>query len=783
MQKYSKLFATLVPLVLGSFFLEPVDAQEMVTRSVTEERNTDDNDNREDENEQRGVARQLAPSVNADGTSLPGAAPQTFGLVAATAESESLVIEGYEIGTVGAPALPDVQGTRINSGKKTSFVRPEEFPTIVNNNYRQVFATTPGLLISEEPSSPIINIGYRGLDTQRSELSQVLKDGISIKNEQFGFPESHYAPPLDSLERIEFIRGGAALQFGPQPGGAINFVTRLPRTDAPFHFTTRNVYGSDDLFTSYSAVDGTSGPFGYYASFDHREREGFRDANGDYDLNEGSAKLLYDITSDSRVILNFDAYDETHGEPGGLTEVAGPGAILYQANRNASTRLFDRFRLQRYAGSLAYEKDFSAETALTFKAFGGYLSRFSKRQRGGGFGTLPTGPDAATNSIQERKDYTEGAELRLRHDYEFLGGTSTLAGGVYFYHAEQVRTDERGATPDAESGTLRNKNTGETFDGAVFAENRFQFGPFSITPGVRIEHLQQSLDEQVNVSKAGIGQTLDSRSDFSFVPLFGGGLSYIAIPAEQAGAATEVAAGKDGKDVTRTMAAASTATGAPRLEFYGNVSQAYRPRTYGELVPTGANGIVNGDLEEGKSIQYQLGVRGKPLPYLNFDVSGFYYTLDDLVGDISLPGGFSSTGNVGDARFGGVEAGFELDVLALARGGQPSPFGALSLYGNVTLLDAKFTAGPNDGFTPTYAPDYQVKTGLLYRYQEALKVGFIGTMVDDSFADSNNTRERFIPGLHDLGSDRGIQIQSWPFRRHRGRQQPLRRRLLRRDSR
>jgi outer membrane receptor for Fe3+-dicitrate len=62
------------------------------------------------------------------------------------------------------------------------------------------------------------------------------------------------------------------------------------------------------------------GQFGYYAYFDHRQRDGFR-TNGDYDLNAGSAKLVYDVSNDSRLILTADLYDEEHGEPGGLTEV------------------------------------------------------------------------------------------------------------------------------------------------------------------------------------------------------------------------------------------------------------------------------------------------------------------------------------------------------------------------------------------------------------------------------------------------------------------------------
>src|SRR3989338_5426728 len=41
--------------------------------------------------------------------------------------------------------LPDVQGTKINAGKKTSNLHLEELPTITNNNYRQTFVKTPGL--------------------------------------------------------------------------------------------------------------------------------------------------------------------------------------------------------------------------------------------------------------------------------------------------------------------------------------------------------------------------------------------------------------------------------------------------------------------------------------------------------------------------------------------------------------------------------------------------------------------------------------------------------------
>jgi len=732
-------------------FVESSLGQDALTTPVAE---SDGDDAEGDETDSKDDKSRRRRSHKSGGTLNTNDAPwvdatenKSFALTSVeTAEAEAVVVTGsFDIYPVPYPALPPVEGTRINAGKKTSFVKPEEFPTFAGNDYREVMATTPGIVVSEEPQSPIINFGYRGLNSQRSEFMQVLEDGVSLKNEQFGFPETHYTPILDAVERIELIRAGAALQFGPQPGGAINFVMKMPRQDAPFHFTTKNVFGSYDYYRNYTEADGTVGPLGYYFYYDHRQQEGFREANSDYDLNGGSARLVWNVTNDSRFVLTLDAYDEEHGEPGGLRrreEVNPPNSVFVEDDRTATTRFFDRFRLERYYAMLEYQKFFSERTQLDIKAFGGYLTRWSKRQRGGAFGTLPSGPDANTNSIQLRSAYTEGLDARVRHDYNLFNDVSTIAGGIYFYHALQDRRDERGQTPDAEHGTLRNLNTGETWDGAIFAENRFHFGRLSVVPGMRLEFLQQSVDEEVNVSNP-----LHSQADFNFVPLFGLGLDYVLIEGEQIVPAPAIA-GEKGADPKNPPAPMVTTGGPPRVELYGTISQAYRPITYGELVPTGGSSVVNGNLKEGNSLQFEYGVRGKPFPYLNFDLGGFYFTFDDQVGEIILPNGLTSTSNVGDARYIGFEAATELDVLALINGGTPNPYGNLMLYGNVTLLDAEFTSGPNKGNTPAYAPNYQVKTGAIYRYKDTFKIALLGTLVDDEFGDDGDSFEGFIPAYN-----------------------------------
>jgi outer membrane receptor for Fe3+-dicitrate len=194
MSSYPRMFsktnlslgAVCVAIALCSF-VQSTPADEPLAAPATSSEDDDvDGDDKDDKTHRR--RRTASRSVvNAHSTLLANASESLSLAVTSiteTAEAESVIVTGsFDIYPVPYPALPPVEGTRINSGKKTSFVRPEEFPVFPNNDYRDVMATTPGIIVSEEPSSPIINFGYRGLNSQRSEFMQVLKDGVSIKNE------------------------------------------------------------------------------------------------------------------------------------------------------------------------------------------------------------------------------------------------------------------------------------------------------------------------------------------------------------------------------------------------------------------------------------------------------------------------------------------------------------------------------------------------------------------------------------------------------------------------
>jgi Fe(3+) dicitrate transport protein len=614
------------------------------------------------------------------------------------------------------PFLPPVQGARINAGKKSVNIDLGKMPEISNNNYRQALAMTPGLVLAEDVT-PLLSVGYRGLNPYRSQFTQVLKDGIPITMDMFGYPEAYYTPPLDGVDRIEFLHGGASLMYGPQPGGSLNYISPRPRANEKIVFHPRNIVGSDNLYSTYNSIDGTIDRVGYHSYFHHRQTNGFRKANSDLDLFAGSAKFVVDPFSHSRWIVNADAYTEEHGEAGGLTLATGPNAVNYSSDRNASSRLFDRFRLDRAFGSVGWERDFSETLHLVVQGWNRYNYRLSRRQLGGGFGTVATGPNAAHNAIQLQRFYNSGLDARLRRDWSWGGNTNSLAAGGTFYYTHSPRTDKLGATPDAKDGALQSKTSRNVYYTPLFVENLFRFGKLSVTPGVRLENVWQHVDEEVNIAKTAAGIPLGDRSEYAFVPLLGLGAEYAV---------------------------------KPRTTIYGNLSQSYRPKLFTESVPTEPNTVINADLEEGKSWQAEFGVRSNPHSYMSWDVSAFMLDFTDQIGAVTLGNGTSSLENVGDATHKGVEAAFQIDLLALTDAVRSSKslgrFGSFSVYGNLMLLDAEFVAGPQKGKTPQHAPDFIYRTGAIYSKGDRVRLAMLGTFNGEQFADDNNTQLFRVPG-------------------------------------
>lgn len=587
------------------------------------------------------------------------------------------------------PFLPDVSGANIYQGKKTTTTVLENLPAIQNNNYRQGFSQMPGLLVSEQQTPGHVNMNYRGVgDPHESGFLLTLKDGIPILSDWFGYSTAYYTPPLEAVERIELIRGGSALLYGPQPGPVLNYVTPMPPDDTGLTASTRQIFGSYGLYSTHNGFGGTSGPWGYLGYFNHRQANGPRE-NADFKVMSGDLKTVLKTNPAAQWILDLTAYDSESGEPGRLTQAQ------YTANRDLPRTPDDRIWIERYVPSLTYERELSEETLLTVKSWGGYQDRFSRRQ---------TGSQA---NLDRQEFIFFGTDARVRHLWQAWENQHALTGGFAVYTADSPRSRERGVSTVTTSGAARFHLDRSTQYGAFFLENLFRFGRWGVIPAFRLETLAMNVEENSNVD---VTRPLGQDSFVDVVPLAGLGLTYEA---------------------------------TPKNTLYANVSQGYKPKTYDDLVnPTSNTQRAPSDLGESRVWNYEAGIRGNPLPWLTYDTSLFFIDYDNFMETQTLASGNTERSNSGRAQYKGWEGWAEADLLGLWDSLTGSElgrrWGELALSGGVSLLDAKFVGGTNNGKRPAYSPSYTVKSGLVYRLPGKVKLSLTNQFLGDHFWQDSN---------------------------------------------
>ncbi len=596
--------------------------------------------------------------------------------------------------------LPETQGAKIYAGKKTSVAVMEEMPEIVDQDIREAYITIPGVNVAEMAIPSITNITYRGLgDPHESGAILTLKNGIPLDSDWFGYPTIYYTPPIESVEKIEFIRGGGALLYGPQPGPVINYVTYLPRTDTQFGGRTQVIGGSHGLISNYTAFSGTVDGLGYLADFGVQSANGARE-NSDYLVLTGDLTLTHQINEKGNLRFDFTGYSSQSGEAGTLTQAQ------YDSDRYLTTRAYNRIWVDKYFPVLTYSHAFTEDSLLEVKTWGGYQDRFSRRATGGG---------VTTTNLDRREFYSYGLDTRYLRNWSGAGSDdNTLTAGFTFYYADAPRTRETGFSTGT-TGTPVFKVANETLYGAVFAENIFRFGDFAVIPSFRLDVPSITSDEEYN-NNPTITRALYDNNVTSVVPLGGLGFTWDYVDNNQA---------------------------------YLNLSTSYTPKSYGDLGNPTSNGprVTNNDVAY--NYQVELGSRGTPLPYLAYDASIFFNRLTGIVESQTTLAGNVIQANAGDANYFGAEAAGSFDLIGFLdhRNGTSNvdQMGHLNFFANTSLLSAKFTSGQFDGNIPRYAPTMMWKWGAVWDWKDTLKTSLTGQYVSKQYWQDSNTSNGSVP--------------------------------------
>lgn len=595
------------------------------------------------------------------------------------------------------PLLPNnmksIEEGKVFSGKKTTVVDLTEQPTFVEPNLRQIFSRIAGLFVSDQKIPSIYNVNYRGLgNPHESEFVAFFQDGVPLASDLFGYPTIYYLPSAQRIERVEFVRGGSGLLYGPQIGPTINFITRRADAQAESGALTEHSLGSDGFYSTYNEARWSNGEFGLMASYDHRNADGPR-RNEDFEVNSGYFGLDFAGIDDIRIGLDLNLYQSDSGEAGRLSTAE------FKQNRDLTKTPFNRVEIDRVIATLNYEQQLRQDATLNARLWHSYQDRFSRRSAA----FIDPANEPATTNIDQQEFKTYGFDARFAQTW---GGNHALTLGTTLYQTDSPRTRHR--SPDIRSNAQRSEDM--VFDqdreigySAVFIENLFRFGNLSVAPAIRYERVNYDLFEPLKQA------SLD----------------------------------RDPVDVDVTESSLLMGLGAMlkigrTSEAYLNISESYRPLRFDDLAnPTAELAAENGP-DISQAMNYEIGLRGSPISGLLFDVSLFRIDFDDKIEQIQVNVSDVLRVNSGDSRHQGMEFSVEYDLFT---GRQTAS--SLVTFVNGSLLDAEITQSVNAslvGNTPAFAPDYLFRAGFIYD-NETFNAALTATFVDDQYwQDSNSSR-------------------------------------------
>lgn len=572
-----------------------------------------------------------------------------------------------------------------------------------------------------------LNIGVRGLNPRRSSRVLVLEDGIPIQPAPYVYANMYYNPPTERIERIEILKGSAAIEYGPQTmGGVINYITTRPRSSFGAHF---DVTGGTNGFLSTFAEIGGIGTDVMRTDMQllFKRGDGFRENNS---FNQYNGTLKFTIIPDSKKTLYIKAnanYELSNATYTGLTEYS------FLNDPDFNPKEDDEFTVWRTGLDLIYTESLSQKLTAMTKA---YINVFDRRWwRENDIFVNAAAYQANPNEIVPVPWYDPGDLIRIGNGQDNFGilrrfntmgveQTYSLSHSLLGHpleskiggrlHWERFKDDKvTGNAPDAREGIYYRENLEdstitilgssdhyETTALALYAHEGLTAGNLTLSLGTRFEVFEQEQIDRLN------GAIYSDRTSVVFLPGFG--INY------QFGA----------------------------FNAFGGIHRGYTPPSSGALkvLDFGNNSSSGGlDLESEKSWNVELGLRGA-LPWIGFELAGFNISVEDMV----AAGRGTVFKNLGRVDSRGVEAGGKLKSSIWSDFLPDLNFSYTWLNTEVVegRIPSAILAGDADvdiaGNELPYAPHHTVTAGLAREFDFGLTLRADAHFVGESFTDFEN---------------------------------------------
>ncbi|NBB60224.1 TonB-dependent siderophore receptor [Pseudomonas sp. ODNR1LW] len=495
-------------------------------------------------------------------------------------------------------------------------------------NVGDVLKRVPGVQVQEANgtggSDISLNVGVRGLTSRLSPRSTVLIDGVPAAFAPYGQPQLSMAPiSSGNLDSIDVVRGAGSVRYGPQNvGGVINFVTRaIPETASAEIGSTLETsqHGGwkhiDTLFAGGTADNGLGVALLYSAV----NGNGYRKSNNGNDIDDVILKTHWAPTDVDDFSLNFHYYDASADMPGGLTQAQ------YDADPFQSDRDHDNFSGRRKDVSFKWVRQLDDRTQAEVLTY--YTDSFR--------GSNIAARDQKTLGSFPRTYYTFGIEPRVSHVFDVGPSTQEVSVGYRYLkeamHEEASRlalvNNEPVVRPGSD-GHVYQDRTGGTEANSVYIDDKIDVGNWTVTPGIRFEHISTDWHDRPVLDTAGRPVPEKRRSIESNEPLPALSVMYHLSDA---------------------------------WKLFANYETSFGSLQYFQLGQGGTGDETANGLEPEKAKTYELGTRYNDEVW-GGEVTLFYIDFDKELQYISNDAGWT---NLGATTHRGIEASVHYDMAAL----------------------------------------------------------------------------------------------------------------------
>lgn len=582
-----------------------------------------------------------------------------------------MVIKGDVLGDASDEEVLTYAGSR-------SVIDSEDLGKASVRGLDDALQRVPGIKVFDETGTGALpQISVRGLYESRSGRVQVLSDGIPLSLAPYGQTSlSLFPQTLATVERIDIVRGGAAVQYGPNNvGGVINLISKpIPREwETRLQEKATFAPGGRSLWDSYIGTGGyLTDNFGLQLDLNTVSGEYGRE-HADSDVQNYRLRGQWDIDDTRSLSFGVQRYIAD-------LDLAGALSVAdYKDDPRQSTRELDRFEgdtdrvwgtYSQYLGAIGPfdELEFSW-TNFAHNSYRNFLVG------------LPFTPDATPTTFQDApRDFRVwGSEPRLSMSIDGDGLSQTwLLGARLVKEDVDFKVNRENLSNGAQS-VIRDW----TFDDeakAVYLSNEIKLldERLTLTPGVRYEHARMEYADGVS-------------------------------GAEQQTVAEEWLPG---------LSAGYQLT--DQWFVYANAQRSLR-------LPQITSIVKDGDVAAELAWNYESGVRYTPWAGLRVDLGLYRIDFDDQIEYNRSNDRFE---NLGSTRHQGLET----EVFWT-----PSALPSLDLHAGYAYLDSEQRSGEFKGNEVPFASTHQLTLDGRYRFAEHWAYTLDGLYVSSAYTDATNS--------------------------------------------